>query len=121
MALIPCKEIEEVERGESSVVEKRITSVNHSVADTSVFIAAVSAKEEEVRLENEATSRCNRPDGYNRLVERDDASGAKSFFNTYTISGLAHACLQATLHHRGLLRLRGALPRSAPRIMSAPV
>ena len=41
----------------------------------------MSAKEEEVRLENEATSRCNRPDGYNRLVERDDASGAKSFFN----------------------------------------
>ena len=77
-----CKEIEEVERGKSSVVEKRITSVKNSVADTSVFIAAVSAKEEEVRLEDEATSRCNRPDCYNRLVERDDAPGAKSFFNT---------------------------------------
>ena len=71
-----------MERGKSSVVEKRITSVKNSVADTSVFIAAVSAKEEEVRLEDEATSRCNRPDNYNRLVERDDASGAKSFFNT---------------------------------------
>ena len=33
----------------SSVVEKRITFVKHNVADTSVFIAAVSAKEEEVR------------------------------------------------------------------------
>ena len=49
MAPIPRKETEEVERGNSSVVEKRMTSVKHSVADTSVFIAAVSAKEEEVR------------------------------------------------------------------------
>ena len=99
MALIPCKEIEEVERGESSVVEKRITSVNHSVADTSVFIAAVSAKEEEVRLENGATSRCNRPDGYNRLVERDDASGAKSFFN----SGSSHMPCSPELWGRSVL------------------
>ena len=49
MALIPCKETEKVERGKSSVVEKRITSVKHNVANTFVFIAVVSAKEEEVR------------------------------------------------------------------------
>ena len=38
-----------MERGKSSVVEKRISSVINDVADTSVFIAAVSAKEEEVK------------------------------------------------------------------------
>ena len=44
-------------------------------------------------MEDEATRRCSRPDGYNRLVERrrvrsetmrqerDDASGARLFFN----------------------------------------
>ena len=39
-------------------------------------------KKKRLNVEDEATRRCNRLDGYNGLVERDDASGAKSFFNT---------------------------------------
>ena len=42
------KESETVERGKSSVLEKRMSSVWNDVADTFVFIAAISAKEEEV-------------------------------------------------------------------------
>ena len=49
-------------------------------------------------MEDEATRRCSRPDGYNRLVERrrirsetmrqerDNASGARSFFNSQKFS-----------------------------------
>ena len=39
-------------------------------------------KRKRLDVEDEATRCCNRPDGCNRLVERDDVSGAKSFFNS---------------------------------------
>ena len=43
-----CKETEKMERGKKREIERRKYSVIDDVADTSVFIAAVSAKEEEI-------------------------------------------------------------------------
>ena len=70
------------ERGKEREIKKIMFSVLNDSADTSVFIAAVSPKEEELNVRAKATRRCNRPDNYNRLVVRDGVSGMRSFFNT---------------------------------------
>ena len=83
-------------------------SVLNDAADRSVFIAAVSPKEEELNVRAKATRRCNRPDGYNRMFVRDGVLGMRLFFKR-NLSLTVDFC---SFHHELKLGRRSLHPKS---------